>query len=306
MNSLRTQVPKRWPSAAGLRSRSSTAYILCCQNVSLQQGDKATHATQKLQAFYNQVPSISAYHTKSSISSVHPRRVQQRAAYSTIAPAKEPTIHNVFEPKTGTWQFIVADPATSKAVIIDPVLNYDPCTQTITTTSADALLALVKEKGYTIESVLETHAHADHLTSSSYLQKQLANAQGFKPPIRIGKRIEQVQKLFGQRYGLAQDEWLGVFDKLLDDDETFTVGELTVKAIHLPGHTPDHLGYQIGGKFLVPTPQSRLVEPGLTPYPQTTSSAATPSSTQTSDRRAATSPAVTQRTFSNQGADCSV
>lgn len=149
-------------------------------------------------------------------------------------------------------------------MIIDPVLNYDPCTQTITTTSADELLALVKEKGYAIETILETHAHADHLTSSSYLQKQLANTQGFKPPIGIGKRIEQVQKLFGQRYGLTQDEWLGVFDKLLDDDETFTVGELTVKAIHLPGHTPDHLGYQIGGKFLVPTPQSRLVEPGLT------------------------------------------
>lgn len=306
MKSLRTQVPKCWPSAAGLRSRSSTAYIPCGQNVSLRQGDEATHATQKLQAFYSRVPSISAYHTKCSIPSAHPRRLQQRAAYSTTAAAKEPTIHNVFEPKTGTWQFIVADPATSKAVIIDPVLDYDPCTQTITTTSADALLALVKEKGYTIESILETHAHADHLTSSSYLQKQLANAQGFKPPIGIGKRIEQVQKLFGQRYGLTQDEWLGVFDKLLDDDETFTVGELTVKAIHLPGHTPDHLGYQIGGKFPSPTPQSRLVEPGLTLYPQTTSSAATPSSTQTSVPRAATSPAATQGTSSNQGADCSI
>lgn len=101
-----------------------------------------------------------------------------------------------------------------------------------------------------IERILETHAHADHLTSSSYLQKQLTQSQGFKPPIGIGKRIEQVQKLFGQRYGLAKDEWLGVFDNLFDDDETFSVGELTAKAIHLPGHTPDHLGYQIGGKPL--------------------------------------------------------
>lgn len=200
----------------------------------------------------------------------------------------------------------MADPATSKAVIIDPVLDYDPCTQAITTTSADALLALVKEKGYTIECILETHAHADHLTSSSYLQKQLTQAQGFKPPIGIGKRIEQVQKLFAQRYGLTQDEWLGVFDRLFDDDETFTVGELTVKAIHLPGHTPDHLGYRIGGKLLVPTPQPRLIEPRLTLYPQTTSSAATPSSTQISAPRAATSPVATQRTSSNQGADCSV
>lgn len=249
MKSFRTQIPRRWPSAAGLRSRSrsSAAFVHCGQNVSRQQGNRATYATQRLQAPYSQVHLISAYRTNYSIPSAHP---QQRAAYSTNATtAKEPTIHNVFEPKTGTWQFIVADPATSKAVIIDPVLDYDPCTQTITTTSADALIALVKEKGYTIDNILETHAHADHLTSSSYLQKQLSQIQGFEPPIGIGKRIEQVQKLFSQRYGLAQDEWLGVFDRLLDDDETFAVGELTVKAIHLPGHTPDHLGYQIGGKF---------------------------------------------------------
>lgn len=186
----------------------------------------------------------------------------QQAAYSTTATtAKQPTIHDVFEPKTGTWQYIVADPATSKAVIIDPVLDYDPCTQSITTTSADALLTLVKENGYTIDRILETHAHADHLTASSYLQKQLTQTQGFKPPIAIGKRIEQVQKLFGQRYGLAKDEWLGVFDKLFDDDETFAVGELYAKAIHLPGHTPDHLGYQIGGKLPIST--NNLYRPPL-------------------------------------------
>ncbi|GFF43298.1 probable metallo-hydrolase BURPS1710b_2304 [Aspergillus lentulus] len=158
----------------------------------------------------------------------------------------EPTIHNVFESKTGTWQYVVADPTTSTAVIIDPVLDYDPATQVITTESADALLSLIKEKGYKVDKILETHAHADHLTAASYLQRRLAQEQGHRPPIGIGKRIGQVQKLFGQRYGIPAQEYEDVFDKLFEDDETFKIGNLTAKAIHLPGHTPDHLGYRIG------------------------------------------------------------
>ena len=169
-----------------------------------------------------------------------------RASYSTVA-TKEPTIHPVFEHVTGTWQYIVSDPSTQSAAIIDPVLDYNPVTQAITTDSANALLSLVKEKGYKIERILETHAHADHLTAASYLQKQLFQTQGYKPPIGIGKRIEQVQTLFGQRYGIQSEEYKTVFDQLFEDDESFQIGGLTAKAIHLPGHTPDHLGYQIGG-----------------------------------------------------------
>ncbi|KAJ5993826.1 hypothetical protein N7451_009550 [Penicillium sp. IBT 35674x] len=168
-----------------------------------------------------------------------------RTSYSTAA-TKEPTIHPVFENVTGTWQYIVSDPSTRSAAIIDPVLDYDPVTQAITTDSANALLSLVKEKGYVIERILETHAHADHLTAASYLQKQLFQTQGYKPPIGIGKRIEQVQTLFGQRYGIQSEEYDAVFDKLFEDDESFQIGDLIAKAIHLPGHTPDHLGYQIG------------------------------------------------------------
>jgi glyoxylase-like metal-dependent hydrolase (beta-lactamase superfamily II) len=141
---------------------------------------------------------------------------------------------------------VVADPATSIAVIIDPVLDYDPATRTITTESADALLSLVKEKGYVVDRILETHAHADHLTAASYLQSRLAEEQGHRPAIGIGKRIGRVQKLFGQRYGVPADEYEGVFDKLFDDDEVFEIGELRATAMHLPGHTPDHLGYRIG------------------------------------------------------------
>ena len=97
--------------------------------------------------------------------------------------------------------------------------------------------------------ILETHAHADHLTAASYLQSRLALQQGgHRPLIGIGKRIDQVQKWFGQRYGVPENEWKGMFDKLFDDDEAFEIGNLKAQAIHLPGHTPDHMGYYIGGK----------------------------------------------------------
>lgn len=185
-------------------------------------------------------------HRLQGLSSSRQRSPQGQALYTT-STAKQPTVHNIFEHVTGTWQYIVADPSTSTAVIIDPVLDYDPATQAITTQSADALLSFVQEKGYKIEKILETHAHADHLTASSYLQSRLAQIQNFKPPIAIGKRIDQVQNLFGKRYGLEKDEYTNVFNKLFDDDETFSIGNLTAKAIHLPGHTVDHLGYQIGG-----------------------------------------------------------
>lgn len=169
------------------------------------------------------------------------------ASYSTAPPTAELTIHPVFEHKTGTFQYLVADPSTKQAVIIDPVLDYDKCSQTITTTTADALLTLVRQKGYTISRILETHAHADHLTASFYLQRWLTEQQGHKPPVCIGKRIGQVQTLFGERYGIDAEEYEGVFDKLFEDDEEFEIGTLKAKTMHLPGHTPDHLGYQIGG-----------------------------------------------------------
>lgn len=162
--------------------------------------------------------------------------------------ASQPTIHDVFESKTGTWQYVVADPATSSAAIIDPVLDFEPATQALTTGSADALLSLVKDKGYKVDLILETHAHADHVTAGSYLQSRLSQLQGYKPPIGIGKRIGRIQDLFSEKYGVPADEVEGVFERLFDDDEMFEIGTLKAKALHLPGHTPDHLGYMIGGQ----------------------------------------------------------
>lgn len=162
--------------------------------------------------------------------------------------AGQPGVHSEYEHMTGTWQYIVTDPRTSSAVIIDPVLNYDPATLKVTTDSADALLSLVRTHRLRIEAILETHVHADHMTAASYLQGQLAETQGERPPIGIGKRIEEVQRGFASSYGVPTEEYQGVFDKLYEDDEEFKVGEITAAAVHLPGHTPDHMGYKIGGK----------------------------------------------------------
>ena len=176
-------------------------------------------------------------------------RAVNRAQYATqTTMSKEPVVHSSFEDKTGTWQYVVADPSTNRAVVIDPVLDYDANTQTISTQTADGLLATISENGYRIEKILETHAHADHLTAASYLQQRLSSQQGFRPPICIGKRIREVQARFAARYGITAVEYENAFDHLFEDDEVFEIGQLEVKVMHLPGHTPDHIGYRIGGR----------------------------------------------------------
>ncbi|KAM0708857.1 hypothetical protein Q7P35_002893 [Cladosporium inversicolor] len=155
-------------------------------------------------------------------------------------------IDSIHHAPTGTWQYIVADPNTHDAVIIDPVLDFDAATQTISTRNADNLITMIRAKGYAIVRILETHAHADHLTASAYLQHVFDNTQNSKPPICIGKRITQVQQTFGEKYGVSPGELEDAFDHLFDDDEVFQIGDLEAKVVHLPGHTPDHVGYLIG------------------------------------------------------------
>jgi glyoxylase-like metal-dependent hydrolase (beta-lactamase superfamily II) len=157
-----------------------------------------------------------------------------------------PQVHTVFEPKTGTWQYVVADPTTKQAVIIDSVLDYDPAASQLSTKSADDLLALVASHGYTITRILETHAHADHLTASRYLQKQLQQKESQRPEVCIGGRIKDVQALFGPRYGVPLSELDQAFDYTFKDGEKFKIGNVEAEVVHLPGHTPDHIGYVIG------------------------------------------------------------
>lgn len=165
------------------------------------------------------------------------------------------TVESIHERNTGTWQYIVVDPRSLHALIIDPVLDYDAATNTISTNTADGLKSLIEAKGYSIVRILETHAHADHLTAAAYLQSILGRDQGFKPPVCIGKRIREVQRVFGRRYEVPEDDLDSAFDHLLDDDEEFQIGQLRAKVVHLPGHTPDHVGYLIEGSYPYPDRQ---------------------------------------------------
>jgi glyoxylase-like metal-dependent hydrolase (beta-lactamase superfamily II) len=270
MKVSRTCLSSRW--ASQISARAPTPSNPARQFRSLRQvGNKATYTTKPVsggRTFSNKIfnrassgGTLSREHAASGRHSIRDAAKGRAVPYGTEAiAAEEPIIHDLFESRTGTWQYVVADPSTSTAVIIDPVLDYDPATQVVTTQSADSLISFVREKGYKVDWILETHAHADHLTAASYLQNRLAQEQGSRPPIGIGKRIKQVQKLFGQRYGIPAEEYEGAFGKLFDDDETFNIGNLRATAIHLPGHTPDHLGYIIGGKTRITT--LRLFRPG--------------------------------------------
>ncbi len=158
----------------------------------------------------------------------------------------EPEIHTIHEAKSGTWQYVVADPSTKQAVVIDAVLDYDPATSQVSTENADELLALAARNEYNISFLLETHVHADHLTASAYLQEKLSQIQDARPSICIGRRIKDVQARFGARYGIDASELSSAFDNTFDDHETFMIGTLKAVVLHLPGHTPDHIGYMIG------------------------------------------------------------
>lgn len=158
----------------------------------------------------------------------------------------QPILHPIFEKKTSTWQYIVACPLTKEAVIIDPVLDFDQEQLKISTESAQRLLETVTSNGYHVVRLLETHVHADHLTAAYYLQKSIVAAGQPRPPICIGKRIRTVQETFAKIYDIPQDEITDVFDYLFSDDEEFFIGNLTATVLHLPGHTPDHVGYMIG------------------------------------------------------------
>jgi glyoxylase-like metal-dependent hydrolase (beta-lactamase superfamily II) len=163
----------------------------------------------------------------------------------------EPKVHTLFESVTGTWQYIVADENAKDAVIIDSVLDYDKETGTVTTSSADEILSLVSEQGYLVSRIMETHAHADHLTASRYLQHVLAarQPQHAPPQVCIGHRIHQVQTTMARIYSVPESELTDTFDHTFADDEIFKVGSIEARVIHLPGHTPDHVGYVIGSNI---------------------------------------------------------
>lgn len=116
-------------------------------------------------------------------------------------------INTIYEPVTGTWQYIVACPTTKYAAIIDSVLDYERETGDVSATSADMLLKLIEDRKYIITHILETHAHADHLSASRYLQNVLEERQpDLHPLVGIGRRVGEVQKAMGSLYQVPENE----------------------------------------------------------------------------------------------------
>jgi glyoxylase-like metal-dependent hydrolase (beta-lactamase superfamily II) len=154
--------------------------------------------------------------------------------------AKQPVIRAFFDEPTNTVSYLVADPATRKAAVIDPVLDYDHAAGAVDTRSVEAMLQAAEESGYAIAWALETHAHADHLSGAPYI-KARAGAR-----IGIGEHIKDVQRIFRPIFNatdLATDG--SDFDHLFRDGERFNIGELAVEVLYTPGHTPADVAYKV-------------------------------------------------------------
>jgi glyoxylase-like metal-dependent hydrolase (beta-lactamase superfamily II) len=157
-----------------------------------------------------------------------------------------PLIDPFFDEATFTITYLVSDPATARAAIIDPVRDYDPKSGKISTQSADRVLGKARERGLTVDWILETHAHADHLTAAPYLKERT----GAK--VVIGERIRDVQKIFKTVFNAADVSEDGrEFDRLVSDGETLALGGLEIEVMHLPGHTPADVAYRIGDAVFV-------------------------------------------------------
>ncbi len=152
------------------------------------------------------------------------------------------SVRSFFDEPTNTASHIVHDPVTKRAAIIDSVLDFDAAAGRISTRSADALIAYVRAEGLGVDWLLETHAHADHLSAAPYLQKALGGV------LAIGRQIIEVQNVFrkifnaGTEYACDGAE----FDRLFDDGDRFSVGGIEAVALHVPGHTPADMAFVIG------------------------------------------------------------
>lgn len=151
-------------------------------------------------------------------------------------------IHSFFDPATFTLTYVVYDPDSRDAVVIDPVLDFDPLSAQTSLASVQRIAAFVNEQQLTLRHVLETHAHADHLTGAQYLKRR------FGASVVIGARITEVQTTFKQVFDLPANFSVDghQFDCLLTDGQGLHAGTLHVEAIGTPGHTPACLTYKIG------------------------------------------------------------
>lgn len=158
-----------------------------------------------------------------------------------------PNILSFFDSVTCTASYIVFDHEGGAAAVIDPVLDYDPKSGRTKTKSADVLITALEEKRLKLEWIIETHAHADHLSGAHYLRNKVGGK------IAIGAHIDQVQNVFKKLFHLEPEFAVNgsQFDHLFHEDEAFHIGDLQAKALYVPGHTPADMAYQIGDAIFV-------------------------------------------------------
>jgi glyoxylase-like metal-dependent hydrolase (beta-lactamase superfamily II) len=158
------------------------------------------------------------------------------------APA---VIEGFFDTATATVSYVVSDPATRRAAVIDPVLDYDARSGATATRSIERIAAYVAERGLGVEWILETHVHADHFSGAHALKARLGGHIG------IGERVCEVQARFAKLYNLAVAPDARAFDHLFADGETFRIGDLDATVMAVPGHTPADVAYRVDGAVFV-------------------------------------------------------
>jgi len=158
----------------------------------------------------------------------------------------KPVIESFFDEPTNTISYLVADPASGEAVVIDPVLGFDIASGEADTRSSERIIATANARGWRITMVLETHAHADHLSAAPFIKAKTGALIG------IGEHIRDVQKIFRPVFALEDLKTDGSdFDRLFRDGELVTVGGLDIEVMNVPGHTPADVAYLLGDAAFV-------------------------------------------------------
>ncbi len=159
----------------------------------------------------------------------------------------QPEVEGFFDPDTATVSYVVKDPDSDHCAIIDPVLGYDAASGRTDTAPADRLVAYVRERGLKVDWIIETHAHADHLSAAPWVRERLGGR------VAIGRPITAVQKVFGKIFndpkalqGRAEE-----FDHLFEDGEEYRIGGMRAVALHTPGHTPACMTHVVGDAAFV-------------------------------------------------------
>jgi glyoxylase-like metal-dependent hydrolase (beta-lactamase superfamily II) len=179
---------------------------------------------------------------QSQVADEHLRRAKEQVENMLRSDVRAPVVRSFFDEPTFTATHVVHDPVTRKAAIIDTVMDFDQASGRTSFESAERIIDHVKAEGLAIEWLLETHAHADHLSAAPYLQEKLGGQ------IAIGEQIRTVQNVFGSVFNEGRDFARdgSQFDRLFADGDTFELGRIPAIALHVPGHTPADMAYIIG------------------------------------------------------------